>query len=96
MYKCLHPYKQFTEDKVFGMTVIEFFDRTPVENIISCLSMRPNKVFLAGGSSDMREHGRFLKRVAAAHDLDIGISCVSVDRNNLTKAVTDLCGIIQS
>lgn len=50
MYKCLHPYKQFTEDKVFGMTVIEFFDRTPVENIISCLSMRPNKVILAGAA----------------------------------------------
>ena len=96
MYKCLHPYKQFTEDKVFGMTVIEFFDRTPVENIISCLSMRPNKVILAGGSSDMSEHGRILKRVAAAHGLDIEISCVPVDRNNLTNAVSGLCGIIES
>lgn len=96
MYKCLHPYKQFTEDKVFGMTVIEFFDRTPVENIISCLSMRPNKVILAGDSSDMSEHGRILKRVAAAHGLDIEISCVPVDRNNLTNAVSGLCGIIES
>ena len=96
MYKCLHQYKQFTEDKVFGMTVIEFFDRTPVENIISCLSMRPNKVILAGGSSDMSEHGRILKRVAAAHGLDIEISCVPVDRNNLTNAVSCLCGIIES
>ena len=78
------------------MTVIEFFDRTPVENIISCLSMRPNKVILAGGSSDMSEHGRILKRVAAAHGLDIEISCVPVDRNNLTNAVSGLCGIIES
>ena len=70
------------------MTVIEFFDRTPVENIISCLSMRPNKVILAGGSSDMSEHGRILKRVAAAHGLDIEISCVPVDRNNLTNAAS--------
>ena len=78
------------------MTVIEFFDRTPVENIISCLSMRPNKVILAGDSSDMSEHGRILKRVAAAHGLDIEISCVPVDRNNLTNAVSGLCGIIES
>lgn len=58
--------------------------------------MRPNKVILAGGSSDMSEHGRILKRVAAAHGLDIEISCVPVDRNNLTNAVSGLCGIIES
>lgn len=78
------------------MTIIEFFDRTPVENIISCLSMRPKRVILAGGSGDLSEHARILKRIAAAHDLDIEVSCVSIDRSSLSNAVSGLCSIIES
>ena len=35
------------------MTLIECFDREPVDNVIACLRLRPEKVIFLGNEKDM-------------------------------------------
>lgn len=72
------------------MTVIEFFDReSAVENIISTLLCKPEKVVFIGNSYKlMQKNIEKYKTIAYGRGLDVEFEAKSVPKNNLMAAVS--------
>ena len=79
------------------MTYIEFFDKSAIENICSCLVNAPDRVVLIGSqkktllSHAQRYHDLFLVK-----GVDIEFICKSVNKNNLQDIVDLLSEIVES
>ncbi len=71
------------------MTVIEFFDReSPVENMISTLLCKPDKVIFIGDSTKkiLRSIEKY-KIIAEKREIDVEFEAVGVGKNNLMAIV---------
>ena len=79
------------------MTYIEFFDKTVVENVISCLIRVPDRVIMLGDDTDvMRRHGQYYARVFAERGHQVEFLPRSVSRSNLDHAVGVLTQLIET
>ena len=77
------------------MTLIELFDKTPVENIITTLAFKPDRVVFVG--SDQRKIYReieFYKAVLDGRGIKTEMSVRAVPKNNLDGVVRGLYDII--
>ena len=78
------------------LTAIEFFDRTPVDNIISSLTTVPEKIIFLGDSKEMRKfesvHRSFLKK----RNINIQLESCPIRRNNLNDIVGKLSEIVET
>lgn len=83
------------------MTIIEFFDKNAVENMLSALLCSPDKVIFIGNSKKQMETAkRNYELVLKGRGLEVELDCKGVDRTNLASIVqvlaeyveeTDLC-----
>lgn len=74
------------------MTIVEFFDRVPIENILSALiCIRPTRVIMVGHDLDKMQRGieRF-KKVLAARSIEVEMIPKLVYKNNLKNIVERL------
>lgn len=72
------------------MTLIELFDRTPVENIITSLALKPEKVIFIGSESRKIKRAVCLyQQIFDRRGLKIEIEVRSVAKNDL-EAITDM------
>ena len=78
------------------MTVIEFFDRTPIENMVSCLTLFPDKIIFIGNGKEMKRQKAVYENFIARKGLKTTISCYSVNKNELNSIVTVLSQIIEN
>lgn len=71
------------------MTVIEFFDKdSAVENIVSTLLCKPEKVvFIGSGSRGMRRSVEKYRAVARSREIDVEFEIRTVQKNNLMAIV---------
>ncbi len=79
------------------MTLIEIFDRTPIENVITTLALRPERTVFVG--SDYKKIARAVerfKRIFNGRMMKCDIDVVSVTKNDLEDITEALCGIISS
>ncbi len=77
------------------MTLIEIFDKTPIENIITTLAFKPDRVIYVG--SDQRKIYRekeLYEAVLAGRGIKAELSVRGVNKNNLDGIVKSLYGII--
>lgn len=77
------------------MTVVEFFDNVPIENILSALiCIRPTRVIMVGQDLDKikKSIGRF-ERILAARSLEVEMIPCLVYKNNLQNIVDRLSRI---
>lgn len=77
------------------MTVIELFDKTPLENIITSLALKPDRVVFI--TSDYRKTNRgvqIYKEILSGRGMNIDISIKSVVKNDLEDIVQSLCELI--
>jgi len=56
------------------MTVIEFFTNSPLENMISCFSLKPEKVIFVGKGTDLHVKVGIFRRVAESMGLNTAIT----------------------
>ena len=71
------------------MTVIEFFNKTAIENMLSALLCQPERVIYIGYSNkQMRAAMAIYREVLDARCVDTELSFVNVNRNDL-KAITE-------
>lgn len=78
------------------MTYVEFFDKTDVENICTCLTYLPDRVIFLGNDRDMMEKaiGNY-KKVFENRDSEIEFIARSVSRSNLEHGVSVLSEIVE-
>lgn len=78
------------------MTLIECFDRIPVENIASCLQLKPDKVIFLGNKEQMEVPVQRYKDFFAQRKLSAKVSMQDVPANDLEKISDTLRKILKS
>ena len=77
------------------MTLIEIFDKTPIENIITTLALKPDRVIYVG--ADLRKIYRDIelyKKVLSGRGIKSELSVCGVAKNNLDGIVNNLYKIV--
>ena len=77
------------------MTVIEFFDKSPIENIISAFTICPQKIVFVGDMKTIKKNLPVYQRFLSEKGLAIQLECLSVNKNNLWDIVKKLSAIVE-
>lgn len=78
------------------MTIVEFFDKDAIENVVSTLLCDPENVVLVGDNCDaMKKASEKYKTVVEKHGINVNYSIVSVSRNKLEKIVDVLEHLVE-
>ena len=78
------------------MTVVECFDRDPIENISSCLSLKPNTLIFIGDIDVMQKSAVRYERFLKNKGINTGIILRNVNPDDINDAVNVLTDIIKS
>lgn len=78
------------------MTVIEFFDKTCIENMLSAMLCKPDRVVYLGHSKKVIDKSLDAYReVLASRGLNVQLYSRSMNRNNLQRIVDDLSEFVE-
>lgn len=78
------------------MTIIEFFDKTAIENMLSALHCQPDRVVYIGDSTKrMNRSMKGYREVLAARGAKVQLLCRSVGKNNLQRIVQTLSELVE-
>lgn len=77
------------------MTIIEFFDRAPIENIISSLTMKADKVIFIGTGKRMERQGAELHRFLTSKGIQSEFHYVHINKHDLWSIVKTLEEIVE-
>ena len=78
------------------MTYVEFFDRTSVRNICSCLADCPDKVIFVGDNKKlMKKYIGIYRELFLKRGKDIDFSCRCVTRNDIDNVISVLSEIVE-
>lgn len=77
------------------MTVIEFFSKTPLENIIGSITVDFNKIIFVGDNKAMTDFKPIYQAFAAKRDFKAEICYRGINKNNLPDIVEKLSEIIE-
>ena len=78
------------------MTIIEFFDKTHIENIVSTLLLKPKKVIFVGNNRKMMERcTENYSEVVKRHGIETEFVFCTVNQNDLLKIVQELSQIVE-
>ncbi len=76
------------------MTVVEFFDKSPIQNIASALLLRPERVvFVCDDEDEARAATALYRRVLSCRKIDTRLDIRRVNRQNLEAVIDVLCEI---
>ena len=78
------------------LTAIEFFDKTPLENVISVLTTVPDKIIFIGDGKDMRRFDGIYRTFLEKRGLTVMLEYRPVQRNNITMLVEELSAIVEA
>lgn len=76
------------------MTFIEFFDKSPIENILSAFTMRPDKIVFVGESKVMNRSIPAYEKFLKQKSVDIKLEMCPVNKNNLWDIVSKLSDVL--
>ncbi len=78
------------------MTYVEFFDKTSVKNICSCLADHPDKVIFVGGNKKlMKKYISVYREIFSRRGKNIDFSYRAVTKNDLDCVMRVLSGIVE-
>ncbi len=75
------------------MTLVELFERTPIENMISALTLSPEKIIFVGVPSQMNSPIKRYRRYLEGVGRKCEIVTVGIDKNDLSDTVNALTRI---
>ncbi|MDY2926910.1 MAG: hypothetical protein SOT06_07565, partial [Eubacteriales bacterium] len=76
------------------MTLIEFYDIAPIENIISSLTMQTDRVIFVGTGKRMERQGRGMQRFLDSRGINAEFRYVHINKHDLSGIVRTLESII--
>lgn len=76
------------------MTLIECFDRSPVDNIIGCLRLRPEKLVFLGEEKEMEKSVKRYRRFLKDRNMNTEVILQGVNMDDLDDIVHVLSGIV--
>lgn len=69
------------------MTVVEFFDKVSIDNMVSCITMEPDKIIFIGDKKTMSKYKEHYERFLRRKKLDIELEYVNINRNSISNVV---------
>lgn len=78
------------------MTAVEFYDRAPIENIISSLTTAPDKIIFIGDGEVLAETLHIYKNFIAKRALNITIDHRAIDKSDINNIVKVLSKIVET
>ena len=78
------------------MTVVEFFEKSPFENMVSCLTIKPKKLIFLGDKPQMAKTISTYEKFLASKYQNTKIVPLNIDKNNLQNIVATLVNIIKT
>lgn len=82
--------------KDYKMTVVEFFDKVSIDNMISCFTIKPQKIVFIGDNKPMHKQEETYKRFVEKQGLSVEFDYKSINRNNLESIVKVLENIVET
>ena len=77
------------------MTLVEFYGRDPVDNVISALTLRPDKIIFMGNKSEINSGISSIQNVLLRRGINPEIECCNIARNDANKLISTLSRIIE-
>ena len=77
------------------MTAVEFYDRTPIENVISSLTTVPDKIIFIGDGKVMKKFDSVYRTFLEARGLNIELAYRNIKKNDLNNIVEVLSDIVE-
>lgn len=78
------------------MTAIEFFNRTPLDNVVSSLTTVPDKIIFIGENKQMKAFEGAFQTFLAKRGLEIEVDYRSVPQNDIDLLVKELSAIVET
>ena len=78
------------------MTAVEFFDRSPIENVVSSLTTSPDKIIFIGDQKQMDRTQDVYKHFFAHRGLKTQLDFRPIKKNDLDDIVDVLTEIVQT
>ena len=69
------------------MTVVEFFDKVSIDNMVSCITMEPDKIIFIGDKKTMNKYKEHYERFLRKKQLDIELEYININRNSISNVV---------
>ncbi len=78
------------------MTAIEFFDKTPLDNVVCVLTTVPDKIIFIGDGKEMRRFAPVYQSFLDKRGLAVELEYRSVPRTSLSRLVEELSAIAET
>ncbi len=78
------------------MTAIEFFDRTPIENIISSITTVPDKIIFVGDSKMMKKFDQRFKTFLENRNINIELEYRHIKKNDINNIIEVLSDVVEN
>lgn len=78
------------------MVLVEFFDSEPMNNMIGCLSVNPQKVYFVGESKLIRNQANLYRDFLVKHNISAELIVKPVNKNDLTDILNTISEIVIS
>lgn len=77
------------------MVIVESFEKTPIENMISVLAAKPDKVIFLGDAAYMRKPIQVYEKILKKKGIQTEILLKGIQKNNLNNILTVLTNLIE-
>ena len=69
------------------MTVVEFFDKVSIDNMVSCITMEPDKIIFIGDKKTMNKYKSHYENFIRKKKLDVTLEYININRNSISNVV---------
>lgn len=80
----------------FGMTVVEFFDKVSIDNMISCITIRPEKIIFIGETKPMKKQQEAYRRFTHNQGIEVEFEYRAINKNSIENIIQVLETILET
>ena len=77
------------------MTIVEFFDGVSIDNMASCLAIRPEKIIFIGENKPMKKQEEAYLRFINSHSIKVEFDFKPINKNSVEQIVSALTEIVE-
>lgn len=78
------------------MTIVEFFDGVSIDNMASCLTIKPDKIIFIGENKPMKKQEDAYLRLIKSKGLEVILDYKPINKNSVEQIISVLTEIVES
>lgn len=78
------------------MTIVEFFDGVSIDNMASCLAIKPDKIIFIGENKPMKKQEDAYLRLIKSKGLEVVLDYKPINKNSIEQIISVLTEIVES